>query len=100
MPNNLSVNVIEIAKLTSNTTTVTWDVKIPTYLIGDDFWVHLIDSVGDGGVSNSFTVAPGHCSSECNHNHKYDCHTVANKPANFCLARYNLNIYGRNNVRP
>ena len=62
MPNNPSAAGV-VAYITSNTTAVVWNVDTPANLLGDLCFVHVADSTGATGDSNSFTVASGNCPS-------------------------------------
>ena len=61
MPNNPSAGGLYRVNMTSNTTTVIWNVEIPTNLLGFKFWVYVIDGEGAMGDGDFFTVAPGNC---------------------------------------
>ena len=61
MSNNPSDKLI--AYKTSDTTTFSWNVNIPTNLLGEVFYIWVADGEGGYGQSNNFTVAPGNCTS-------------------------------------
>ena len=49
--------------MTSDTTTIIWNVDIPANLLGGQFRVFVNDSIGSMGDGELFTVAPGRCTS-------------------------------------